>query len=64
MPSNQYFKEKMKDFRSRNPLSQKNYVYVVHINDKKYAFLNKSDINIERLNVREYKIDNNIINMF
>ena len=64
MTSKEYFKDKMRDYRKQNPLSQKNWVYVVKCNDKKYAFLNKRDIQIERINMREYNMDTNIINMF
>lgn len=64
MTSKEYFKDKMRDYRKQNPLSQKNWVYVVKCKDKKYAFLNKRDIQIERINMREYNMDTNIINMF
>ena len=62
MTTNQYFKEKMRLYRKRNPLSQKTFVYVVQCGDKEYAFLKKRDIHIERKYVSELK--NNIIKMF
>lgn len=62
MTTNKYFKEKMRLYRKRYPLSQKNYVYVVQCGHKKYAFLKKSDIHIERKHVKD--LQNNIIKMF
>ena len=64
MLDHEYFRDKMRKFRHNNPLSQKQWVYVVSINDKKYGFLKKSDINIERMNVNKYLHNKNIINMF
>ena len=64
MPSNEYYKDKMKLYRKRNPLSQKRFVYMLTIGDKKFAYLYKSDISIQRIDSDTLTTDPSIIKMF
>lgn len=64
MPGKEYFADRMRLYRKRNPLSQKKYVYTIKIGKKEYAFLRKSDIAIERKHINDVKQDNNIIKTF
>ena len=61
---NEYFKLKNRERRQKNPLLQKSYVYVVKINDKKYAVLQKTQLNLQRLTIKEYQNRNDIIQCF
>lgn len=61
---NEYFKLKNRERRQKNPLLQKSYVYVVEINDKKYAVLQKTQLNLQRLTIKEYQNRNDIIQCF
>ena len=47
-----YFRLKMQERRTKNPLLQKKYVYVVEIDGKKYAFKQKYDIPIQRMSIK------------
>ena len=57
-----YFRERMRLYRRRYPLSQKNFVYTIKCGDTEYAFLRKSDVVIERKHIKDLK--ENIIKMF
>ena len=64
MVNNEYFRQKMINYRKRNPLSQRKFVYTMKIGGKEYAFLRKGDIVIERKHISTLRRDTNIIKMF
>jgi hypothetical protein len=60
----EYFRDKMREWRTQNPLSQKKFVYCIEINDKKYIYAQKSDIIINRITVNDTTTNNDVIPMF
>ena len=59
----EYYKRNLQSFQERNknrPSSKKLY-YVLHVDNKKYCFKNKKDINIEKININEYQNKDDLI---
>ena len=54
-----YSRELMREYRKKNPLSQKKYAYVVEVDDKKYIFLNRTDVNLKKVDVKDPDFDLN-----
>ena len=48
-----YYAERMREYRKRNKISNKNFGYILSIKDKKYYFNKKNDIlkYIERVDI-------------
>lgn len=61
---NTYFRDKHRERRKRNPLLQKKFVYIVNIDNKKYAILQKSKLKIDTISVDELSKHNDIIQCF
>ena len=55
----EYFKHVQRERRKNDPLYQKKVVYVATVNGKKYAFLQKSQLKVERMSVKDFKEKNN-----
>ena len=51
----EYFRDKQRERRKNDPLTQKQNVYIAIINGKKYAFLKKSHIQITKMSVNDFK---------
>ena len=60
----EYFRQKQEDRRKHDPLLQKQVVYVVELDGKKYALLQKSQLKIEKMLVSEFKNATDIIKCF
>ena len=60
----EYFRQKQEDRRKHDPLLQKRVIYVVELDGKKYALLQKSQLKIEKMLVSEFKNATDIIKCF
>ena len=61
---NEYFRKKHAERRKRKPLLQKKRLYVVNINGKKYAILQKSQLKIDTISVEQFQKSADIIQCF
>ena len=57
----EYYKMKMREYRKKNPNSQKRTLYSVMINNQKYIFKSKKDIIINKITRENVDTNNDII---
>ena len=60
----EYFRKKQEDRRKSDPLLQKRVVYVVEVDGKKYAFLQKSQLKVEKMLVSDFRKTTDIVKCF
>ena len=58
----EYFRQKMRESRERN--NKRKHAYIVEIEGKKYVFLKKQDIKIEKVDFTSIKSNDNLIKCF
>ena len=56
-----YYRDKMREYRKKNPTSQTHTLWSITINDKKYIFKTKKDMKISKLTNKDVDKNKDII---
>ena len=57
----EYYKLKMREYRKKNPINQTRTLWSITINNKKYVFKTKKDMNISKITSKDVDKNKDVI---